>query len=143
MEAIYAPPGHPVFQLVPDLFDACANQYYDDAGQPVITSKTFWDIYCDILARFNCDGINQEFDTIIQNHTEQQTAAFNNDIPVLANMRPFRPGQMVMGREIRSEYMGGLLSSSSEMTSDMVPDERRFADFTSDEDDDSEDSDPW
>ena len=56
MEAQYSPPDHPVFQLVPPLFLMRAEAFYEDAGQPIISSDTFWDVYRDILTRFRQIG---------------------------------------------------------------------------------------
>ena len=137
MEVLYAPPNHPVFRLVPALFDARADGYYENSGRPIITSDTFWDVYRDILAQFQRSSLDAELETVLRTASEQETAAFNDDMPVLPNMTPFRCGAAIMRRENQDQYMGGLTSSGS--TSNVAQDERRYADFTTDDEDDDDD----
>jgi hypothetical protein len=137
MGVIYAPPDHSVFELVPPLFRKRADRCYADIGQPMITSDTFWDIYRSVLARFRA-GDDIELATILRTNSEQETAEKADQIPVLANMKPFRNGPQVVGRGVR--YIGGLSESSLESSGTAVLGEGpEFADFTSDEGEDEED----
>lgn len=52
MEAKYAPPDHPVFQLVPEAFGDHAQQFYEELGDPDVNSFNFWSIYQAMLAKF-------------------------------------------------------------------------------------------
>jgi hypothetical protein len=137
METLYALPNHPVFQLVPALFHARADGFYENSGRPIITSNNFWDVYRDILAQFQRSSLDAELETVLRTASEQQTAAFDDDVPVLPNMMPFRCGAAVMRRENQDQYMGGLTASGS--TSNVVQDERRYADLTTDDEDNDDD----
>ncbi|KZT61001.1 hypothetical protein CALCODRAFT_428374, partial [Calocera cornea HHB12733] len=46
---IYAPPGHEVFQLVPDLFNQHAVQLYGLLGEPQVNRGSFWGVYLMML----------------------------------------------------------------------------------------------
>ena len=48
----WAPPDHPVFELVPPLFDELANQFYEQFGKPLITIHTLWNVYLQLLRAF-------------------------------------------------------------------------------------------
>ena len=133
MAAIYAPPDHPVFQLVPPLFDDLANQHYADIGQPTITSDNFWDIYRDVLECFRRSA-DEELTAVLANSDRQETAAQDDGLPVLPEMRPFRNGEPVAGNLAgkRSHYVGGLTASGSTQTT--ITEEPEYADFTSSDD---------
>ncbi|KAG1856421.1 hypothetical protein F4604DRAFT_1685451 [Suillus subluteus] len=45
VEGIYAPPDHPVFELVPPIFGRHAQDLYASLGKPRVSSKSFWDVY--------------------------------------------------------------------------------------------------
>lgn len=49
MEALYAPPKHPIFTLVPTAFHEHMMQLYLSIGEPTVTVRTFRDIYCNLL----------------------------------------------------------------------------------------------
>ena len=46
MEAKYAPPNDPVFQLVPPDFEAYVTSCFKALGEPEVNFETFWDVYC-------------------------------------------------------------------------------------------------
>ncbi|KAG2121119.1 hypothetical protein DEU56DRAFT_873841 [Suillus clintonianus] len=52
VEAIYAPPNHPVFDLVPPLFEQRAQYLYTSLGKPQVSSDSFWNVYQMLLAQF-------------------------------------------------------------------------------------------
>ena len=45
MEELYAPPDHPVFELVPAAFHNHASDAYSAIGEPNINIETFWEVY--------------------------------------------------------------------------------------------------
>ena len=143
MEAIYAPPDHSVFELVPPLFHERADRCYTEAGRPVVTSDNFWDIFRDVLARFRAaldEEQHDELTTLLSARSEHESAENEDNMPVLANMKPFRQGQQVAGRGGR--YIGGLPASSlASSTTTTTAEGPEFADFTSDEEDNEEDED--
>ncbi|KAF8149133.1 hypothetical protein B0H34DRAFT_758164 [Crassisporium funariophilum] len=47
-----APPDDPVFQLVPEVFARYAETLYQSMGSPVVNRKNVWDIYSQLLYRF-------------------------------------------------------------------------------------------
>ncbi|KAJ7877237.1 hypothetical protein B0H14DRAFT_2197270, partial [Mycena olivaceomarginata] len=49
---LYAPPDHDLFELVPRDFAIIVGQIYQQLGQPSVTRTNCWDIYMDILTRF-------------------------------------------------------------------------------------------
>ncbi|KAK7436254.1 hypothetical protein VKT23_019218 [Stygiomarasmius scandens] len=51
-EQLYAPPDHPVFDLVPPEFAHWASMYYTQIGQPSITRNNVWNIYEQLLEKF-------------------------------------------------------------------------------------------
>ena len=55
LEKIYAPPDHPVFELVPPAFESRAVVFYANMGNPVITHDTFWATYQQLLQHFLAD----------------------------------------------------------------------------------------
>jgi hypothetical protein len=134
MEAIYAPPDHPIFELVPLIFHQRVDRFYNEAGSPVITSDTFWDVYRGLRLRFEHRS-DDEFTAVLQANSDRETASNDDQIPVLPDMQPFCNGQPVVGH--REQYIGGLHASSS--TGDTTPAELgpEYADFTTD--DESED----
>ncbi|KIK60632.1 hypothetical protein GYMLUDRAFT_244205 [Collybiopsis luxurians FD-317 M1] len=51
-EQLYAPPDHPIFELVPAEFDYWANNYFQQIGSPEINHDTVWDVYVQMLQKF-------------------------------------------------------------------------------------------
>ncbi|KIK59520.1 hypothetical protein GYMLUDRAFT_169437, partial [Collybiopsis luxurians FD-317 M1] len=51
-EQLYAPPDHPIFDLVPAEFDYWANNYFQQIGSPEINHDTVWDVYVQMLQKF-------------------------------------------------------------------------------------------
>ncbi|KZT50460.1 hypothetical protein CALCODRAFT_504712 [Calocera cornea HHB12733] len=52
VEELYAPPDHPVFQLVPPAFGTAIERHYRDLGAPEVTLDSFWDVYHELLHAF-------------------------------------------------------------------------------------------
>ncbi|KAF9056938.1 hypothetical protein BDP27DRAFT_1152244, partial [Rhodocollybia butyracea] len=51
-EQLYAPPDHPVFELVPPEFNHWITQYYHQIGSPQVNHHTLWEIYECLLEKF-------------------------------------------------------------------------------------------
>ncbi|KDR70020.1 hypothetical protein GALMADRAFT_230371 [Galerina marginata CBS 339.88] len=49
---LYAPADDPVFELVPAEFAHHAQVLYESMGKPVVTWKNVWDVYSELLRRF-------------------------------------------------------------------------------------------
>ncbi|KAJ3764551.1 hypothetical protein FB446DRAFT_57405, partial [Lentinula raphanica] len=59
MEAKYAPPDHPVFQLTPPEFNQRALYFLEhELHSPDITIHTFWDVYTSLLQLFQSETQN-------------------------------------------------------------------------------------
>ncbi|KAG1834010.1 hypothetical protein DFJ58DRAFT_719387 [Suillus subalutaceus] len=52
VEAIYAPPDHPVSDLMPPSFEQRAQYLYTSLGKPQVSSDSFWNVYQMLLAQF-------------------------------------------------------------------------------------------
>ncbi|TEB37828.1 hypothetical protein FA13DRAFT_1785715 [Coprinellus micaceus] len=55
----YIDAGHSVFQLVPPTFAEVVNIIYVAMGQPPVSEKNFWSVYCDVLDQIEA-GIEAE-----------------------------------------------------------------------------------
>ena len=108
MEALYAPPDHAVFTLVPPAFHERVMELYLSIGEPEVTVKTFWEVYCNLLERLREPTDNQLTDVL-----ETFQANLDNDaedFALLPNMEPFRLGQPLdLGG--MSTYIGGMSDS--------------------------------
>ncbi|THU77015.1 hypothetical protein K435DRAFT_703391, partial [Dendrothele bispora CBS 962.96] len=51
-ERLYAPPDHPVFQLVPPEFAYWAQLYYEMISSPPVTRENVWNVYECLLEKF-------------------------------------------------------------------------------------------
>ena len=49
---MFAPPGDPVFQLVPPEFEKYALILYRSMGSPDLNSENIWEVYRELLDRF-------------------------------------------------------------------------------------------
>lgn len=136
VEALYAPPGHSVFELVPPAFNEQVTEHYSAIGQPVVNVDTFWDIYCQLLEMLREQSGEQLTDILATHQMTLEQDINDCMMPLLPNMEPFRLGQPL---EIggRSNYVGGLGSSELADMHDLIPE---YADFTDSGDDDDEGS---
>ena len=74
MEEKYAPPDHDVFHLTPPPFDSRANKYYEEMGQPPVSSNSFWNVYQQLLSLFWGAELSDDLTKVLsdlKNHTEQ------------------------------------------------------------------------
>ena len=131
MEARYAPPDHPVFELVPQAFHEHVSNLYTVIGQPEVTIETFWDIFRDLLEHLH-ERPNEQLTEIITNY---DITPGLEPMPLLPNMEAFRLGQPLNpGANIN--YIGGLDGPASMNNIGPSPE---YADFTDDDADESED----
>lgn len=132
MEALYAPPDHPVFELVPLAFHEHVSNIYAAIGQPEVTVDTFWDIFRNLLGRLH-EGLDEHLTEIITHYKTHGQEL--DDMPLLPNMDAFRLGQP-LNLGANSNYIGGLDGSVITNSTEPSPE---FADFTDDDDDDDDD----
>ncbi|KAI0711283.1 hypothetical protein C8Q76DRAFT_622842 [Earliella scabrosa] len=52
VEAEWAPPNHPIFELVPPIFQQRISDIFTQIGSPVITQDSFWQVYLLIKEHF-------------------------------------------------------------------------------------------
>ncbi|KAJ6553413.1 hypothetical protein B0H19DRAFT_1211058 [Mycena capillaripes] len=127
MEAQWAPPNDPVFELTPPIFTAKIRELYTSFGSPAVTSRNFWEIYCYLLNAII--PIQDEFSEAIQNHNN----GFDCTIELILGQIPLREGVNVVAGY---DYYGGVPNfppqspSGSQDVGDESEDHRAFADLT-------------
>lgn len=96
LEQQYAPPDHPVFELVPAAFNACATDAYRKLGNPQVNISSFWGIYQNLLSCFNEALVQSAHlrNAIASSHIVSLEPA---DIPLLPGLKPLRKGQNPIG----------------------------------------------
>ncbi|KAK0440491.1 uncharacterized protein EV420DRAFT_1221376, partial [Desarmillaria tabescens] len=50
---IYAPPDHPMLQLVPNSFRQWAEVFMEELGHPEVTRECIWNVYLALLDKFH------------------------------------------------------------------------------------------
>jgi hypothetical protein len=101
MEQKYAPPDHPVFELVPPAFGIWAQHYYSALKLEAVSSKTFWNVYSALLHAFK-SGMDEdnELSPVLaeversSTHIDQQEC---DKIDMLPGLKPFRAGGTAVG----------------------------------------------
>ena len=133
MEALYAPPDDPVFQLVPPSFHDYVTNLYSKIGQPAVTVDTFWTIYRTLLKK-----LQESRDETLTEVVTTYSALPNQEpeeMPLLPNMKPFRQGQPLI-IEGKYAYIGGLDDSGLHQFEDGDQSrEIEYAEFTSSDND--------
>ncbi|KAJ7693462.1 hypothetical protein B0H14DRAFT_3661875, partial [Mycena olivaceomarginata] len=108
---LYAPPDHDVFELVPRDFAIIVGQIYQQLGQPSVTRTNCWDIYMDILTRFqhldSLRGVPAERDEQWGYALTMARDDYKDDIELIPNLRPLHNGADVIGPD-GTYYMGGV-----------------------------------
>lgn len=133
MEALYAPPDHLVFELVPAAFHDHISEAYSAIGEPNINMDTFWEVYLHLRQQLH-EPRHQSLTEVLTSYDHASNQYDSDDVPLLPNMEQFRLGQPLdLGR--KGSYIGGL-------DFDALPDElaAELADFTSDDETDSGDN---
>jgi len=94
---------------MPPLFDQCASKLYANMGQPVLSSKTFWQTYQELLHLFlnSADELVPILTTYHDTITNLADKA--EEMELLPNMKPFRNGENVVGPK-GYKYIGGLIN---------------------------------
>lgn len=74
MEALWAPPDNPVFELTSKSFNTCVQRFYSDIGCPTIHYNSIWDVFSELKDRIEDqleDGgwatVATEFNSLQQN----------------------------------------------------------------------------
>ena len=103
MEALYAPPDHPVFELVPAAFHDHVSEAYSAIGEPNVNMETFWEVYLHLRQQLHEPRHQSLMEVLTSLHDQVDLV----DIPLLPNLEQFRLGQPLnLGR--RGAYIGGL-----------------------------------
>lgn len=104
MRQMYAPSDHPVFELVPPAFGALAAEFYGQIGGPAITRENIWNIYLEVLGRFehldNLHRIPAELDVQWGYALEMSGDDYEDNIDLLSNLTPLP--------ENHGAYLGGV-----------------------------------
>jgi hypothetical protein len=138
VEQLYAPPDHPVFQLVPQIFEQRIIHHYNSINRPVVNIDSFWDIYRQLLAAFHTQGQDNELATILTRHEETRRAIDEEAMPLLPGQRNLRFGVNVIGLHGETyRYSGGAVNPPlpDGWTLDGGEEQPDFADFTESDDD--------
>ncbi|KAJ7928256.1 hypothetical protein B0H13DRAFT_1860691 [Mycena leptocephala] len=89
---LYAPLDHEVFELVPKDFAELAAEFYSQIGQPPVTRATAWDIYKELLIRFehldNLHRILVDLDECWGYALTRAREDHDDDIALLPNLNP-------------------------------------------------------
>ena len=100
LEAEFSPPDHPVFQLTPPLFHERASTFYSSIGSPVITFRTFWDTYRQLLYCF-CQHLETDHDeamaSLISSQRARTQEVEQDLIPLIEGLKELRQGDQVVG----------------------------------------------
>lgn len=86
-------PDHAVFELVPPTFHEHADNFYAAIGRPEIMTKTFWDIYLNLLKWLH-DGRDKELTDILSSH-QPSAQPVQEDMALLPDMAPFYLGHPI------------------------------------------------
>ena len=100
MEQKYAPPEHPVFELVPPVFEIRAQHYYSVLKLEAVGSKTFWNIYSALLHAFKSDSAMDDQLSPVLAEVERSThidQLEGDKIDMLPGLKPFRAGGTAVG----------------------------------------------
>ncbi|KAJ7765932.1 hypothetical protein DFH07DRAFT_1014518 [Mycena maculata] len=110
VRALYAPPDHEVFQLVPPDFHAIITQMYAEIGQPAVTRESCWNIYLQLLGKFrildNLYNIPQDMDAEWGYALTMAREEHAKDIELIPNLQPLRNNDVIGPSGFY--YMGGV-----------------------------------
>ncbi|KAJ7265692.1 hypothetical protein C8J57DRAFT_1620785 [Mycena rebaudengoi] len=149
VRALYAPPDHQVFELVPPEFHTMISAIYALLGQPDVTCETCWGIYKAIVLRFRSQNLLEFFNADAEWGYAMTMARGDHveDVELLPNLKPLLNGDSVIS-DTGYYYMGGVNNGAglgtmiNEMLNEDEPiigDDDEFdeiiAPFTSDEED--------
>lgn len=104
VEAEWAPPDHPIFDLVPEVFRERIDGYLQELGNPVVNAETFWIVYVSILARFVSLDDGQVLDPTIQNavsqHVISEQGVIAEPVAIIPGLRQLRQGDRLVGNQL-------------------------------------------
>ncbi|KAK7041035.1 hypothetical protein R3P38DRAFT_2512453 [Favolaschia claudopus] len=103
MEAKWAPPDDPVFQLVPPLFKSQVERLQLQLGTPEVTGDNLWDVYSQLLTAFESMALEDEFMSAIEGADDH----FESSIELLEGQKDLPQGAAA-GGNWGYEYYGGL-----------------------------------
>jgi hypothetical protein len=127
MEAQWAPQNDPVFELTPPLFTTKIREAYEYLGCPAVSSRNFWDVYCDLL--HSIIPVQEELTADIQNYENGSTSP----IELIPGQEELREGVNVVAGY---EYYGGVPNfpphpeAHDTNGDESVEDHRAYADLT-------------
>ncbi|KAJ7719745.1 hypothetical protein B0H16DRAFT_1336478, partial [Mycena metata] len=127
MEAQWAPPTDPVFDLAPPVFTTKIVAIYESLGSPAVSSTNFWEVYSQLLN--SIIPIQEELSAAIH----EQDNAFDAPIELLPEQAELRQGANAVAG---FEYYGGVpdfapdAPESGDENGDDEEDHRDFADLT-------------
>ncbi|KAI0741878.1 hypothetical protein C8Q80DRAFT_1109776 [Daedaleopsis nitida] len=102
VEQEWAPPTHPVFELVPPAFASRISAFYLDMQSPAVTGDNFWEIYLRLLECFLTHQQENPFDHALQSELATQSQRVGclsaEPICILPQQRPLRQGDTVIGQ---------------------------------------------
>ncbi|KAK7036943.1 hypothetical protein R3P38DRAFT_3311626 [Favolaschia claudopus] len=132
MEAKWAPPDDPVFQLVPPLFKSQVERLQLQLGTPEVTGDNLWDVYSQLLTAFESMALEDEFMSAMQGADDH----FESSIELLEGQKDLPQGAAAASDdgEEGADSDDGLENNSDE--EDGYYDPRQYAeyvDFTDDE----------
>ncbi|KII92463.1 hypothetical protein PLICRDRAFT_678606 [Plicaturopsis crispa FD-325 SS-3] len=96
MEQQWAPPEHPIFQLVPPTFAAQANELYRQLGNPLVSGDTFWAVYRSLLQAFRPFSNTPLLADVLGDPSALPEGELEM-IQILPNLRELRNGDAVVG----------------------------------------------
>jgi hypothetical protein len=94
VEAIYAPPDHPVFDLVPPSFDQRAQYLYASLGKPQVSSDSFWNMYQMLLAQFQAIEGDDDLTVLLSQGVVEPE---DEDVPLLPSLQDFPQNAGLVG----------------------------------------------
>jgi len=108
VRTLYAPADDPVFELVPETFGQYADTLYKSMGSPVISWQNVWDIYKELLFRF--EHLDKATDCILAWEIQVNLMDLDGDssYPLIARQHDLLGGMDVIDQEDHSYYMGGV-----------------------------------
>jgi hypothetical protein len=107
---LYAPAEDSVFELVPPVFDNFAKVLYQSMGSPSVTSENVWDIYRELLFRF--EHLDEAIECVEEWEIQLSLTDHDSDdeqYPMMEGQRDLLGGSDSMNdSEGGDYYMGGV-----------------------------------
>ncbi|THG99260.1 hypothetical protein EW026_g3060 [Hermanssonia centrifuga] len=95
----YAPPGHPVFHLVPPAFEEKARQFYGAIGPPEINRNNVWQVYQTLLEHFRSIQGQDDIRSGIADRAAMPTVGddpMGEEYMEVLPLKPFRVGNRLI-----------------------------------------------